>query len=186
MWFLGKTVVLSFWLAFCRHPDSCTKGSQMECTAMPWHLSLNALMFVSWVSINLNVKPWLQKIVLRLLLSALPIFLQQSYDDPKKFYSLSRNLDCSTAKPFVKKNRNKKYNKRHLMIDILLKTYAMNKNVTAELFLEIIDNWPFLIQQQNYGKANKFFSLGEFYWCLSALPWWLNLQVVTYLTGATI
>lgn len=49
------------------------------------------------------------------------------------------------------------------MIDILLKAYAMNKNVTAELFLEIINNWPFLIQQQNYGKANKFFSLGEFY-----------------------
>lgn len=28
----------------------------MECMAMPWHLSLNALVFVSWVNIHLNIK----------------------------------------------------------------------------------------------------------------------------------
>lgn len=29
------------------------------------------------------------------------------------------------------------------MTEIHLKAYAINKNVTAEIFLEIIDNWPF-------------------------------------------
>ena len=57
MWFLGKMVALCFWLAFCRHPDNRTKGSQMECRAVPWLLSLDALVFVSWVSSHLNVKP---------------------------------------------------------------------------------------------------------------------------------
>lgn len=64
-------------------------------------------------------------------------------------YSLSRHLDCSTAQPFPKVKKKKKWvgekknNKRNLTIEIHLKAYAMNKNVTSELFLEIINNKPF-------------------------------------------
>lgn len=61
-------------------------------------------------------------------------------------YSLSGNLNCSTAQPFeTKNNKKRKSAETCLMFEIYLRAYAMMKNVTAKLFLEIINNGPFLI-----------------------------------------
>ena len=180
MWFLGKMVVLSFWLAFCRHPDNCTKGSQMECMAMPRHLSLNALVFVSWMSIRLNVKPRLSaKNSTKVAIKHFAHFITTELWRSKEITAF---LEIWTAALHGHLQKTKETDETCLMIEIHLKAYAMKKNVIAELFLEI-NNGPFLTQQQKCEKANKCFSLGELYWCLSVLPWWLNLQVVTYPRG---
>lgn len=60
-------------------------------------------------------------------------------------YSLSGNLNCSTAQPFETKNKKRKSAETCLMIEIYLRAYAMTKNVTAKLLLEIINNGSFLI-----------------------------------------